>query len=177
MPRARAWFYLFNFRNKAGGNLSHTCPSSAKHCTSVCVANIRILSTSVPGSSAPSSPSAFLPFVPRGKKLLPKYIRSCCRSSTAQVSPWRERSCSVWRGHIYPSPSALPQRTVLAACILYSSLSKVQRCLYKDSSMNWVSLSCPGEGFVSWAMLSYLPVLGDHVGEGRKPRLVLQNYL
>lgn len=188
MPRARTRFYLFNFRNKGGGNLSHSCPSSAKRCTSVYLANIHSLSTSVPGSSAPARPSALLPCAPGDKELLPKCIRHCWGSSTARVSPVQGEELlglEETSGQSHPCPSPPAPRLCYKEPSAHSphpwplAFEGILHCLSKFFSMSWASLPSAGGGvcFPDSTGISVCDGEGNHAGEGRKPQTALQEYL
>lgn len=188
MPRARTRFYLFNFRNKGGGNLSHSCPSSAKRCTSVYLANIHSLSTSVPGSSAPARPSALLPCAPGDKELLPKCIRHCWGSSTARVSPVQGEELlglEETSGQSHPCPSPPAPRLCYKEPSAHSphpwplAFEGILHCLCKFFSMSWASLPSAGGGvcFPDSTGISVCDGEGNHAGEGRKPQTALQEYL
>lgn len=182
MPGARTAFYLFNFRNKEGMREFHTCPFSAKHCTSVYLASIHSLSTSVPGSSAPIRPPVFLPCAPGAEELLPKCLRHSWGSSRLTSAPCREWSCSGWRRAVGMCPSApacqLAREELSAWVLLDPSLLEAHQCLCETFSVNWAPPPSPGGGvcFPDSPGISDRVGEGDHTGEGRRPRTELQKY-
>lgn len=179
--------YLTSETRKGGGNLSRTRPSSAKHFSSVYLANICSLSTSVPGSSAPARPSVLLPCAPGGGELLPKCIRHSWGSSTAHVSPMQGEdllSLEESIGYVHPCPSPLAPQFCYKEQSARSphpwplAFKGTPRCLCKLFSMNLASLPSPGGG-VCFPESTGIPVCfgeGNHAGEGRKPQTALQEY-
>lgn len=170
MPGARTAFYLFNFRNKEGMREFHTCPFSAKHCTSVYLASIHSLSTSLPGSSAPIRPPVFLPCAPGGEELLPKCLRHSWGSSRLTSAPRREWSCSGWRRAVDMCPSA-PACPWRAECSQPPSLTPhFWRCISAFASPSrWTGHPLPAqvEGFVFQTALAFLIVLERAITQGK----------
>lgn len=149
LGQEQGFIYLTSETRMGGGSLPRTCPSSAEHCTSVCVANIPSLGTSLPGSSAPAWPSALLPWATGAEELLPKMHQAPLRERHSSPLPRAGRGAAGFGGDqwvraprpLSPDPSALLQRPECSQPHPRPLASQsTPRCLCELFCMHWASL-------------------------------------